>query len=206
MTRRVFTSFVSMSQLKADAHTLLHTHKHIHNQTHTYSSTLVHICRRTHRDPLCWNGNGYEVRPGGCCRGQGRRLEAAVVIAGGCAACCSACCSAAALTATYQNRWGNIWSILILLAQTTQRNGTTTTTTLTTHHRHRHRPRHTHTSTHTPAPLVANSFSIFSLEIEFQSYYKYFSGKCNFNGISPTLSLPTRAFIILTRGDDILQS
>lgn len=65
---------------------------------------------------------------------------------------------------------------------------------------------HTHFHTHTPAPLVANSFSIFSLEIEFQSYYKYFSGKCNFNGISPTLSLPTRAFIILARGDDILQS
>lgn len=66
---------------------------------------------------------------------------------------------------------------------------------------------HTHSETHTcllRTPLVANSFSIFSLEIEFQSYYKYFSGKCNFNGISPTLYLRARIYYTRRRCSAVL--
>lgn len=37
---------------------------------------------------------------------------------------------------------------------------------------------------------LSNPFSIFSLEIEFPSYYKYFSNKCNLSGIfCPTVSV-----------------
>lgn len=70
-----------------------HTHSHCHTPTHTLSNTCLNtqactplpeqpcIFVGTHRDPLCWNGNGYEVRPGGCCRGGGEEA-----VAGGCSA------------------------------------------------------------------------------------------------------------------------